>query len=329
MSITVDSACRIARPPEAVVGAIVDPALAPLWNAGLRRFEVVAGEPGEAGAVGRLHYVQGRRSYVMQDRLLLADPGRRYVSEVRGNGIVARVETLLTPLGAGETLVAVRWHGRGTRPWTRLLLPFMRGAVARGAERDLRSLKRLVEGTGRAAQGQPGSQPPAVELTSFVRDRDARLLETWLRKPHVSRWWGDPAETAAEAAEPSAGGGEALITAGGMPVGYVRWQVPTRADLDAAGLHEVPADVVDVDVAIGEAGMLGRGVGSRALSLLCEQLFRGGASTIMSATSVANLRAVRAFEKAGFARRRQFVDTDGETYWLMVAEAARRNGREP
>jgi aminoglycoside 6'-N-acetyltransferase len=159
-----------------------------------------------------------------------------------------------------------------------------------------------------------------VELAPFDRDRHGPLLETWLRRPHVARWWGDPDEVAAEAAEPPTGEGEALILAGGVAVGYVRWQVPARDELDAAGLQDVPADAVDVDIAIGEAGLLDRGVGSQALTILRERLARDGAPTIMLATSVENARAVRSYEKAGFVRRRRFVDTDGGTYWLMVAE---------
>ncbi len=147
MVTTIEITCSIARPPEAIVRAIVDPAKAPVWNRCLRRFEVVAGSPGQVGAVGRLHYVQGRRDYVMEDTLLRADRGERYVSEVRGNGLCARVETLLTPRGEGGTLVTLRWSGRGTRPWTWLLLPFMKRSITLGAERDLRSLKELVEHT--------------------------------------------------------------------------------------------------------------------------------------------------------------------------------------
>lgn len=147
MDTTIEITCSVARSPEAIVRVIVDPAKAPLWNHGLRRFEVVAGSPGQVGAVGRLHYVQGRRHYVLEDTLLRADRGERYVSEVRGNGLRARVETLLTPQGEGGTLVTVRWSGRGTRPWTWLLLPLMRRNITRGAERDLKSLKELVEHT--------------------------------------------------------------------------------------------------------------------------------------------------------------------------------------
>ncbi len=164
-------------------------------------------------------------------------------------------------------------------------------------------------------------RPGYVELTPFVPDRDIALLESWLHRPHVSRWWGDPHKALVEVSQPPARGGEELIAVDGAPVGYVRWQVPAREDLDAAGLHEVPDDVIDIDIAIGEADLVGRGVGSRALSILRERLERGGARTVMLATSVDNSRAVRAYEKAGFARRRQFVDTDGGAYWLMMWKA--------
>ena len=160
-----------------------------------------------------------------------------------------------------------------------------------------------------------------VQLTPFVPDRDSGLLESWLRRPHVSRWWGDPLKALEEASRPPAGGGEALIDVDGVPVGYVRWQVPVREELDAAGLSELPDDVIDIDIAIGEADLLGRGIGSRVLSTLRARLTRDGASTVILATSVENARAVRAFEKAGFVRRRQFVDTDGGQYWLMVSDA--------
>jgi ribosomal protein S18 acetylase RimI-like enzyme len=159
-----------------------------------------------------------------------------------------------------------------------------------------------------------------VELIAFSPERDLPRLHSWLQQPHVSRWWGDPAETLKEVAERPRGGGEALITAAGVPVGYVRWQVPAREELDAAGLYEVPDEVVDIDIAIGEVEQLGRGIGSAALAILRERLTREGVTMVMLATSVQNERAVRAYEKAGFTRRRQFIDTDGGAYELMAFE---------
>lgn len=159
-----------------------------------------------------------------------------------------------------------------------------------------------------------------VELTPFVPERDLALLESWLARPHVSRWWGDPQATLRELSRPPAGGGEAMISVDGERAGYVRWQVPGRGELDAAGLHEVPDDAIDIDIAIGDRDLLGRGIGVQALTVLRDRLIGDGATTIMLATSVDNLRAIRAYEKAGFVRRRRFIDSDGGSYWLMTAE---------
>lgn len=162
----------------------------------------------------------------------------------------------------------------------------------------------------------------AVRLDPFDPERDADLVSDWLRTPHVSRWWGDPAKALREVLERPHGGGDALIVADEVSVGYVRWQTPERAELDAAGLQEVPEDTtMDIDIAIGDPGYIGLGVGSRALGLLVEDLAADGSlRTIILATSVDNLVAIGAYEKAGFERRRTFADPEGGEYWLLARD---------
>jgi hypothetical protein len=82
---------------------------------------------------------------VLDDVLLEVEPGRRYLSRVSGGGLEARVETLLEPVGEGETRMLLRWSGRGTNPVTFLLLPFMGRRVRQRAQADLEALKALVE----------------------------------------------------------------------------------------------------------------------------------------------------------------------------------------
>jgi len=117
-------------------------------------------------------------------------------------------------------------------------------------------------------------------------------------------------------------GGDALIIADDVPVGYIRWQTPTRSELDEAGLQEVPDDrTMDIDIAIGESDNVGLGVGPRAIGLLVRDL--GGDSslrTIILATSVDNLVAIRAYEKAGFERQRRFDDPECGECWLLARD---------
>ena len=101
----------------------------------------------------------------------------------------------------------------------------------------------------------------AVELLPFDPAKHAALVAQWLRQPHVSRWGGDPEDQLAAVLERPLGGGDALIAVDGAPVGYVRWQVVLRRELEAAGITDVPDGSIDIDIAIGDERFVGHGVG--------------------------------------------------------------------
>ena len=144
MRTTVHNTIYINRPPDAVAEVLHDPTKATLWTSGLERFEVISKTPGLVGSKARLHYIEGDRSYVMEDHLLEADPGRRYLSRVTGDVIDAVVETILEPENGG-TRMEVHWTGRGKPIILKLMLPFMRANIARQTQKDLVKLKELVE----------------------------------------------------------------------------------------------------------------------------------------------------------------------------------------
>jgi hypothetical protein len=150
MKTTIRTRVYIGRPPEAVTEVILDPALAVAWTSDLERFEVVSGQPGEVGSTAHLHYLQNGRRYVMTDTLMEAEPHRRYKSQVTGDALNAEVETLISPSNGG-TQLEIRWSGSGRSLLFRLLLPFMRRAIARQAHSDLVKLKQLVESRGGGA----------------------------------------------------------------------------------------------------------------------------------------------------------------------------------
>src|SRR6185295_17669736 len=150
----------------------------------------------------------------------------------------------------------------------------------------------------------------------------------WRAMPHVHEWWDpdEPPPTADEIAQgyrEEAGSDGAptacIIELGGVPVGYLqfyRW----------AGYPEVPVspdpDVWGIDLHIGEPDAVDKGIGTRTVQLICRYLAdRCGASAVALTTELANARAQRAYEKAGFVKLRKVLDTDtrdGERVWCWL-----------
>ena len=156
----------------------------------------------------------------------------------------------------------------------------------------------------------------SVALIPLDAARDLPRLRVWLDRPHVARWWGDRDEAMA-AIRRHAPTDHALIAVDGRPVGYLCWQRPLPEELAAAGLTDLPADLIDVDILIGEPDAVGRGIGPRALTLLLDQFRAAGRTFVGMAAAAANPQARRAYEKSGFRLFRAFHEA-GQDYDYLV-----------
>ncbi|MEZ5843508.1 MAG: GNAT family N-acetyltransferase [Hyphomicrobiaceae bacterium] len=158
------------------------------------------------------------------------------------------------------------------------------------------------------------------------------LLRRWLAAPHVARWWGDPEIEFGYIVDMVEGRDTTqpyVIGADGMPVGYIQaWFICDHQNAtwlaDNPWLTDLPSDAVGVDLAIGEADRLGRGIGSAALRLFAERLATEGHRTIVIDPDTDNRRAIATYTRAGFAPVSHLVGRTGDCLIMQFGLGARR-----
>ena len=146
---------------------------------------------------------------------------------------------------------------------------------------------------------------------------DLSLVEEWLRRDHVARWWRDDIgeslteyRAAIEGREPT---DHYLIVVDGRPVGMIQtYLVSDYPEWEA--IVEVGAGVAGVDILIGEQELIGQGLGPRILATFAREV--ATAPAVIATVEEENRRSWRAFEKAGFRHVRD-VEEDGVPCRLM------------
>ncbi len=164
------------------------------------------------------------------------------------------------------------------------------------------------------------SEPHGIDFLPVAADH-LPLLSEWLHAPHMREWWGDPEVELGYIRDMVEGRDSTrpfLIAVDGAPVGYIQyWFIGHHQNETWIGdnpwLAELPSETVGVDLSIGEAGLLSRGIGSRALSAFVRRLRDEGHETIIIDPDPENKRAVRAYEKAGFRPMPHLLGRSGDS----------------
>jgi len=149
---------------------------------------------------------------------------------------------------------------------------------------------------------------------------DLPMVRRWLETPHVAQWWHDPDEQFALVSEdldhPAMD--QFVVTADDRPFAYLQCYDPTAWSDNGLGTH--PQGTRGIDQFIGEPDMIDRGHGSALIRSFVDDLLKMGTPRVVTDPDPANLRAVRAYEKAGFQKVR-LVDTPDGRALLMVRNA--------
>ena len=164
-------------------------------------------------------------------------------------------------------------------------------------------------------------------MTTFVfvpiTPDDRPTLMSWLSTPESLRWWGDP-DTEIRLIYEGEAAGESrgfIVHGDDGPFAYIQsWACEAQRDKAIADEPWVRAQApgtLGVDITIGRPDLLSKGLGSAVVRAFCQKLFDEGAPRVIIDPDASNLRAVRAYEKAGFTRFDQFTNIDGSVTLLM------------
>ena len=147
---------------------------------------------------------------------------------------------------------------------------------------------------------------------------DLPMVRRWLAAPHVREWWGDPDEqfglVSGDMHEPAM---DQYIISADAPFAYLQCYRLTDWNIC---FGSQPDDTRGVDQMIGEPDMIERGHGSAFIRQFVERLLDSGISRVVTDPDPANGCAIRAYEKAGFAKDK-LVDTPDGIALLMVRNA--------
>ena len=116
-----------------------------------------------------------------------------------------------------------------------------------------------------------------------------------------------------------------VIELDGRPIGYIQCYDPHLEEDHP--YRDQPEGTLGLDQFIGEPEMVGIGHGSRLIAAFAGRLFARGAPRIIIDPDPTNVRAIRAYEKAGFKTFDRRTSIYGAAL-MMARDAPDRNSQE-
>ena len=138
---------NIKQPSDIVWKAFIDPENMLHYTKYLERVEVIQGKFGEIGAIAHLHYLEKGHSYVLEDKLVDYEEGKKIGSQVSGQGMIIDVENHFESVLEGSK-ITMRWNGTSKSFLTRIILKLMQKKIVKHAREELLAFKRLTEEYG-------------------------------------------------------------------------------------------------------------------------------------------------------------------------------------
>jgi len=157
-----------------------------------------------------------------------------------------------------------------------------------------------------------------------VTREDFPMLRSWLAEPHIGGWWGDP-DVEIALIDEDLGTGPTdmrIVWFADRPFAYIQdypahhWEMPQYAGL--------PSGSCAVDTFLGAPDFLGQGHASGYIRQRAEELVEAGYAAIAVDPDPENVRAVRAYRKAGFEGDDLRPCEDGDRVLVLLFRDTRR-----
>ena len=165
-----------------------------------------------------------------------------------------------------------------------------------------------------------------------VQLSDAALLFAWRQKPHVARWWNIHEWEQNEFIFPDFEAEQReeleiewqsifIISLDAKPIGFL--QTYRAASAGDGWWPDEPDSTHGIDLFIGEASLIGQGLGPAIVRAFAARLFADpDVKSIITDPDPANRRSVRCFEKAGFVAEGEIITPDGLSLLMRLRRAS-------
>ncbi|MBA3813318.1 MAG: GNAT family N-acetyltransferase [Alphaproteobacteria bacterium] len=166
---------------------------------------------------------------------------------------------------------------------------------------------------------------------NILHESHLPLLLKWLKAAHVKAWWDQEIRWTPQLIKEKFGSyvqGYKLekgvrkpfqayvIYSDTQPVGYIQLYNAHDFPRDYPdGLEELPTSLAAIDVFIGEKDFLGKGLGPHILTQFLHEHVDPYYDACFVDPDTANVRAIGAYEKAGFIRIN--LIEEGRVTWMM------------
>ena len=160
----------------------------------------------------------------------------------------------------------------------------------------------------------------------LMTEHDLPMLHDWLNRPHIVEWWGGEEErpTLDEVREhylPRVMAQDSvtpyIAMLGEEPIGYAQSYVALGSG-DGWWETETDPGVRGIDQSLANPTHLNKGLGTKLVRTLIEQLFANPAVTaIQTDPAPNNHRAIRCYEKAGFVQQGVITTPDGPALYML------------